>query len=114
MPIAGAVPILTALAEHITRLPLALADTLGRLTVLKAVLIQVAQRDLHPLRAIRGDDGLFGNELAQILADGLFHPLIVPQAILEPPAAQLPWQFATASAVCIALRHIISPVPAGY
>src|SRR4030095_16732287 len=112
--ITGTVPIATALAEHIAWLPLTLADTLERLAVLKAVLVQVAQRDLHPFRAIRGDNGLFGNQLAQILADGLFHPLIVPQTILEPPAAQLPWQCAATPAVCLALRHITSPVPAGY
>jgi len=91
LTIAGAIPIAPALAEHIARLSLPLTDTLGRLTILKAVLIQIAQRDLHPFRAIRSDNGLFGNQLAQILADGLLHPLIVPQAILKPPAAQLPW-----------------------
>ena len=34
LTIAGAVPITTALAEHIARLPLTLTDTLGRLTIL--------------------------------------------------------------------------------
>src|SRR4030095_2735490 len=88
--ITGTVPIATALAEHIAWLPLTLADTLERLAVLKAVLVQVAQRDLHPFRAIRGDNGLFGNQLAQILADGLFYPLTVPQTILYPPAGPPP------------------------
>src|SRR4029453_17530893 len=55
LTITRAVPIATALAEHIAWLPLTLADTLGTLTILKAVLVQVAQRDLHPLRAIRSD-----------------------------------------------------------
>src|SRR5215510_2898773 len=87
LTIARTTPITAALAEDIARLPFTLTNTLGRLVVLKAVLVQVAQRDLHSLRAIRGDNGLFGNELAQILADGLFHPLIVPQAILQAPAA---------------------------
>src|SRR6266581_7714089 len=91
LTVTGTVAIAAALAEHIARLPLTLTDTLGRLTILKAILIQIAQRDLHPFRAIRSDNGLFGNQLAQILADGLLHPLIVPQAILKPPAAQLPW-----------------------
>src|SRR5262245_41272453 len=91
LPIAGRTPIAPTLAEHIARLPLTLTNTLGRLAILKAVLVQVAQRDLYPFRAIGGDNRLFGNQFAQILADGLFHPLIVPQAILEPPAAQLPW-----------------------
>src|SRR5713101_5853559 len=113
LAIAGTVAIATAPAEDIARLPLTLTNTLGRLTILKAILVQVAQRDLHPFRAIRGDNRLFGNQLAQILANGLLHPLIMPQAILEPPAAQLPWQFATALAVCIVLRHITSPVPTG-
>src|SRR4029434_6171543 len=106
------VPIATVLAEHIAWLPLTLADTLGRLTIFKAVLVQVAQRDLHPFRAVRGDNGLFGNELAQVLADSLFHPLIVPQAILEPPAAQLPGEFATTPSKRVALSHTTSPVPA--
>ena len=91
LTIAGVVAITPALAEHIARLSLTLTDTLERLTILKAILIQIAQRDLHPFRAIRGDYRFFGNQLAQILADGLFHPLIVPQAILESPAAQFPW-----------------------
>jgi len=91
LPIAGAVPITTALAEDIAWLPLTLTDTLGRLAILKAILVQVAQWDPHPFRAIRGDNRLFRNQLAEILADSLFHPLIVPQAIFEPPAPQLPW-----------------------
>ena len=62
LTIAGAS--VSALAEHIAWLPLTLADTLGRLAILKAVLVQVAQRDLHPFRAIRGDNRLFGNQLA--------------------------------------------------
>src|SRR5262245_18290687 len=70
--------------------------------------------DLHPFRAIRGDNGLFSNQLTQILADGLFHPLIVPQAILEPSATQFPWQCAITPTVCTALRHITSPAPACY
>src|SRR5262245_56303018 len=89
--IARAIPITPALAEHIARLPLALTDPLRRLAVLKTVLVQVAQRDLHTFCAIRSDNGLFGNQLAQILPDSLLHPLIVSQAILEPPAPQLPW-----------------------
>src|SRR5215471_1679762 len=102
-------PLAAALAEHIARLP----HPLGRLAVLKAVLIQVAQRDLHPFRAVRGDNRLFGNELAQVLADGLLHPLIVPQAVLEPPAAQLPGEVATTPSKLIALSHTTSPAPAG-
>jgi hypothetical protein len=78
LSIAGAVPITPALAEDIAWLPFTLTDTLRRLAVFKAVLVQVAQGDLHPFRAIRSDNRLFGNELAEILADGLFHPLIVP------------------------------------
>src|SRR6516165_9917861 len=50
--IAGAVPIAPALAEYIARLPLTLPDTLGRLAILKAVLVQVAQWNLYPLGAI--------------------------------------------------------------
>jgi len=91
LTIAGVVAIAPALTEHMARLSLTLTDTLGRLAVFKTILIQIAQRDLHPFRAIRGDNRLFGNQLAQILTDGLFHPLIVPQAILESPAAQFPW-----------------------
>src|SRR5262245_10532904 len=91
LTITWAIPIAPALAEHVARLPLTLTDTLRRLAILKAKLIQIAQRNLHPFRAIRGANRLCGNQLAQILADGLFHPLIVPQTILEPPAAQLPW-----------------------
>jgi hypothetical protein len=91
LTIVRAVPVTPALAEDIAWLPLTLTDTLRRLAIFKAILVQVAQGDLHPFRAIRSDNRLFGNELAEILADGLFHPLIVPQAILEPPAAQLPW-----------------------
>src|SRR5262249_31890716 len=83
-----------ALTDHIARLPLTLADTLGGLAILKTVLVEIAQRNPHPFRAVRGDDRLFGNQLAQILADRLFHPLIVPQAVLEPAAAQFPRQFA--------------------
>src|SRR5215510_9683931 len=60
LTIAGVVAIAPALAEHIARLPLTLTNTLGRLTILKAVLVQVAQRDLHSFRAIGGDNGLFG------------------------------------------------------
>src|SRR5215471_6312311 len=52
LPIAGAVPIASALAEYIARLPLTLPDTLGRLAILEAVLIQVTQRNLYPLGAI--------------------------------------------------------------
>src|SRR5262244_3882315 len=52
LTIAGAMPIVPALAEHIARLPLTLTNTLGRLAILKAVLVQVAQRDLYPFRAI--------------------------------------------------------------
>src|SRR5262245_16807519 len=52
LTIARSVPILTALAEHVAWLPVTLTDSLGRLAVLKAVLIQIAQRDLHPLCAI--------------------------------------------------------------
>src|SRR5262245_40579007 len=113
LTIARAVSLSPALAEPIARLPIPLTDPLRGLTILKTVLVQVAQWDLHPFRAIRGDNRLFGNQLAQILADGLFHPLIVPQAILEPSATQFPWQFATTPTVCTALRHITSPVPAG-
>jgi hypothetical protein len=91
LPIARALPITTALAENIAWLPVTLTYTLGRLAVFKAVLVEVAQGDLHPFRAIRGNNRLFGNQLAEILADSLLHPLIVPQAVLEPPAAQLPW-----------------------
>src|SRR5215475_7404191 len=50
--IAGAVPIAPALAEDIALLPLTLPDTLGRLAILKAVLVQVAQWNLYPLGAI--------------------------------------------------------------
>ena len=64
LAIAGTVAIATAPAEDIARLPLTLTNTLGRLTILKAILVQIAQRDLHPFRAIRGDNGLFGNQLA--------------------------------------------------
>src|SRR5215813_10393585 len=113
LTIARARAIAPALAEHIARLPLTLTDTLRRLAILKAILIQIAQRNFHPFRAVRGDNRLFGNQLAQILADGLFHPLIMPQTILESPAAQLPRQRAAPPAVCTALRHITSPVPAG-
>src|SRR5262252_320683 len=95
LTIAGVVAMAAALAEHIAWLPLTLTDTLGRLAILEAVLIQVAQRNLHPLGAIGGDNRLFGNQLAQILTDSLLHPLVVPQTILEPPAAQLPGEFAT-------------------
>ena len=52
LPIARAIPITPALAEHIARLPLTLPDTLGRLAILEAVLVQVAQRNLYPLGAI--------------------------------------------------------------
>src|SRR5262249_22870623 len=113
LPIAGRAPIAPTLAEDIAWLPLTLSDTLGRLAILEAVLIQVAQRDLHPFRAIRGDNGLFSDEFTQILADGFFHPLIVPQAILEPPAAQLPGEVATTPSKLVALYHTISPAPAG-
>ena len=91
LAVAWAVLIPATLAEHIAWLPFSLTDTLRGLPILKAVLIQVAQRDLHPSCVIRGDNSLFGNQLTQILADGLFHPLIVSQAILQSPAAQLPW-----------------------
>jgi hypothetical protein len=87
LSIAGAVPITTTLAEDIAWLPLTLTNPLGRLAIFKAVLVQVAQGDLHPFRAVRGNNRLFGNQLAEILANGFFHPLIVPQAILESPAA---------------------------
>ena len=90
LTIAMAIAIAPALAEHIARLPLTLTDTRGRLAILKAVLVQIAQRDLHPFRPIRGDNRLFGNELAQILANGLFHPLIVLQAILRAPGGAAP------------------------
>jgi hypothetical protein len=63
LTIARAVPITPALAEYIAWLPLTLTDTLGRLAILKAILVQVAQWDLHPFRAIRSDNRFFGNQL---------------------------------------------------
>jgi hypothetical protein len=42
LTIARAVPIPPALAEHIARLPFPLTNPLSRLSILKAVLIQVA------------------------------------------------------------------------
>src|SRR4030095_15906717 len=83
LTIAGAMTIAPTLAEPLARLSFACTDTLGRLTILKAVLIQVAQRDFRPFRAIRGDNGFFGNQLAPILSGGPFYPLY--------RAAGFPW-----------------------
>jgi hypothetical protein len=114
LAIAGAVAVPAALAQHVTRLPRALTNALLGLAILKPVLLQIAQRNPYPPGAIRGDDGLFGNQLAEILADGVFHPLVMPQAILESPATQFPGQFAITTAGLAALYHTTSPAPGGY
>src|SRR5262249_19685682 len=113
LPVPRLVAVAMALTEHVARLPRALPDTLRGLAILKAVLVEIAQRNADALGAVRGDDRLFGDQLAQILTDRLFHPLIVPQAVLESPAAQVPRQGPTPPAVRTVPSHTTSPAPAG-
>src|SRR4029453_13136077 len=114
LAVAGAMAVRTALAHHIARLPRSLTNALLGLAILKSILLQIAQRNPDPLAAIRGDNGLFGNQLTEILADGVFHPLVMPQAILEPSAAQFPRQCSMTPARLAALYHTFSPAPGGY
>ena len=83
-------PVSGATTNDVSWLPRTLSHHLLGLSILKAVLLQIAQGDLHPLAAIRRDNRFLGNQFPQILADGVLHPLIVPQTVFETTAAELP------------------------
>src|SRR5215211_2714020 len=76
------IPISALPSQEVTWFPWPLPHTFLRLPVLEAILLQVTQRDSDPFLPIGGNDRLLGDQFTQVLPNGLFDTLVVPQAIL--------------------------------
>jgi hypothetical protein len=78
-------------SDHIAHLGVAvtLADLVALVRVeAEAILLKAANRDLDQSFAVGGDNGLLGDDLRQVLLDGLFDLLVVPCLVLRPFTAR--------------------------
>src|SRR5439155_6828328 len=88
-----ALPRLRVLAQDVAnfRVALALAAVLALLRVeAEAGQVERANGHLDDLLAIRGDDRLFGDDVAEVFLDRLFDLGVVPRLVGRPLAVQRP------------------------
>jgi hypothetical protein len=73
--------------QEVAWLSCPLAHALLGLPIFEAILLQVAQWDLYTFMPIGGDDRLFGDQFAQVLANRFLDTLVMPQTVLQPATA---------------------------